>query len=213
MMTERQRRVVFLLASAGFAAAAPLVAAVWRSPGAVNPAGVPFELAQVPAAPCSDSPVEGDGLSIQYVLHNRSAETLTQVGIEVVSFSAGGQLKGFRTYTGAVEIGPGERTTNTYAAAGFPVAPGDRLVMLPYSARGSTLRWQVPDAEFLRRTQALTAAQGDTPPALRSSCLNPALCKTCRCGVASSFCESDASGAPVVVRCDCGPCPATAGQP
>jgi hypothetical protein len=50
MMTERRRRVVFLLASAGFAAAAPLAAAAWRSPGAVNPAGVPFELAQVPAA-------------------------------------------------------------------------------------------------------------------------------------------------------------------
>ena len=208
--------------AAGFALALlalghPALAGVWRSPAAVNPAGAPFELVQVPAASCAASPVAGDGLSIQYSIRNTSAETLRQVGIEIVSFSAAGELKAFGTYTGGVQIAPGESTWNTYTTAGYHVAPGDRLIMLPYSGssgRRGTLRWEIPREELFQRTQALSAAQGDRPlPPGEPGCLNPSLCKDCPCGTAGSFCESDASGTLGTVRCECKECPTGRDRP
>jgi hypothetical protein len=208
--------------AAGFALAVlalahPSLAGVWRSPAVVNPAGAPFELVQVPAPPCSASPVAGDGLSIQYSIRNTSAETLRQVGIEIVSFSAAGDLKAFETYTGGVQIAPGESTWNTYTTAGYHVAPGDRLVILPYSAssgRRGSLHWEIPREELFQRTQALSAAQGDRAlSAAEAGCLSPALCKDCSCGTAGSFCESGASGALGTVRCECKECPTGRDRP
>jgi hypothetical protein len=210
-MSNHRRHTALAFAVAASALAPPAIAGAWRSPAAVNLPGAPFELVQVPTAPCSDSPVAGDGLSIQYAIRNTSAETLRQVGIEIVSFSAAGELKAFQTYTGGVQIAPGASMWNTYTTAGYHVAPGDRLVMLPYSAssgRRGTLRWEVPGEELFRRTQALRAAQGDrAPPAGEAGCLNPSLCNGCTCGTLGSFCESDASGALGTVRCECKECP------
>jgi len=168
------RQVVLIISVTALSIGHSAFAGVWRSPRPVNSDGAPFELVQAPLMPCGDSPVSADGLSIEYSVHNISSETLTHVGIEVVSLSPARQVNAYQIYEGPVHLAPGERALYTYASGKMHVSPADHLVMLPYSALGGSLRWRVPDAELNRRTLALKPEQGDEAPAPKSPCLDPA---------------------------------------
>jgi hypothetical protein len=128
----------------------------WRSPEAFNPTGAPFQLLQAPAASLS-SRVGTDGLSVRLAIHNISKETLTQVGIEVLTFFPSGQVKGFHVFTLKARIAPGETVFGTYASAQYHVAPGDRLVMVPYSASGAAFRWAMGSDDLVAVSQSLEA--------------------------------------------------------
>jgi hypothetical protein len=172
-------RLLALLPLAALVTAHSGQAGAWRSPRVRNAIDAPFKLCQAGAPPGLESPVDGGGLSIAYLLENTSAETLTEVGVEVVRVAAAGEIEGTVTYRGRVEIAPGVRTSNTYTLARVHVAPGDRLVILPAAARGRTLRWQISEAECRELLGAIQPEEGGGATAPAHGCFNPELCNEC----------------------------------
>jgi hypothetical protein len=206
----------------------------WRSPEAFNPTGAPFQLLQAPAASLK-SGIGTGGLSVRYAIHNTSKETLTRLGIEVLTFFPSGQVKGFHVFTMKTRIAPGETVFGTYASAQYHVAPGDRLVMVPYSASGAALRWTMDRDDLAAVSQSLEAAAGDASsagmvsledraagppqnqyppgdPGGSTSCLTTcqsaaSQCEsTCKCGVSSTSCTCNADGS-LTTSCSCFQCP------
>jgi len=212
----------------------PALTNVWRSPEAFNPTGVPFQMVQVALAESRSSAVGQDGLSIRYAILNTSKDTLTRVGIGVVEFFPSGQIKGFHIFTMKVRIAPGDRVFGTYATAQYRIARGDRLVMVPYSAAGSTLHWVMDKDDFVAVNRSLEAVQGDASSAgmvnLQESAVGPphnqypgdpggggsclSTCQTaasqceatCKCGVSSTGCTCNPDGS-LTTSCACFQCP------
>ncbi len=225
--------VLLLLLAGGYR---PAFGGAWRSPEAFNPNGAAFQVAQVAPPASARSGVGGkDGLSVRYAIVNTSNETLTRVGIEVAAFYPSGQAKGFHVFTIKARIAPGERLVGTYATAHYHIAAGDRLVMVPYSAAGATLRWVMGQEDFTAVIRSLESAQGEAAaarmvnlqepsvgppqnpyvpgdPGNGGSCLSTCQaasthCEaTCRCGVSSTSCTCNPDGS-LTTSCSCFQCP------
>ncbi len=239
MLRASLASLALMLSLSSYAAAVPAPAGVppsvnlWRSPDAFNPAGAPFEMAAVEPSSTASTGVGSDGLSIRYAIMNTSKETLTRIGVLVLSFFPSGQLAGYHTFNMKTRVAPGERTYGTYATARYHVAASDRLVMVPYSAAGSALRWTMSADDLAAVGRTLTSARGEASaagevnlqdvvgpphnqypgdPGSSGGCLTTcqsanSQCEAiCKCGIASTGCTCNPDGT-LTTSCSCFMCP------
>ena len=211
-------------------ALSPAWATVFRPADLVNIPGAPFEVSEVRT---STPPPAAHGLfAFEFRALNTSPGALTRIGVEALVFSPGGELKGFYQFQIKTNLKPGVTSYLGYGTSKtgpgkipIQVAAGDRVVLMPYAARGPETSWQASSADLSEARAALKAAQGDASlvnirgsvtsqnqnpgdPGSTGTCLACqnaySQCETvCKCGVSSVSCNcSDNSQA-----CSCFQCP------
>lgn len=193
--------------------------------GVLNFPDAPFNLRAV--AEPSGSPA---GLvDVAFRFHNTGKFFLEKIGVQVAVFTAGGEPRGYFIVHMPVNARPGVESYARAGIANFMTLPGDRAVLLPYSAEGGGFRWQRTEGQNRRILRALVNARGDasqldgvaqeqvtaqnpTPPTedpyggICSLCQNaPSSCKEfcnpCYAGGYSCSCQTQ------TVTCTCGKCP------
>lgn len=227
-----RHRLPILTASLLLAALSPLGATVFRPGDVVNLPGAPFEIS---AAQASTPARSSSGLfAFELRARNIGPRVLTRIGVEAVVFSPLGDPRGFYEFQIETNLKPGVATylgygTSQAGPGKTPIAVegGDRIVLMPYAAKGPGTRWQAAASALAEAREALKAAEGDASkvelrgapsaqnqtapadPAADETCAvsqsTYSRCEaTCQCGVSSvSFNCTENSQA-----CGCFPCPA-----
>lgn len=216
----------FLLLISASAFAAP------RKLEILNLEGAPFRLARV--APAEAAP-DGfsDGLRVAFSIQNTTAAHLERVVVEVVVESPSGEAKGFHGFTIPATLAPGVSYYQLYVTGRYQVSPGDRLVLVPVSARVAGRPWRVDPETDNRLHRSLGETRGDlsaldrvwaaesTPPepgienprpgcSTDCSLARRECASTCNCGVSSFSCTCSKES--ISHTCNCFQCPPSPGS-